>query len=53
MMPDCSFEELIPIFLPDTPETTFDLETRTEILRNLQDSFTVHTRRIHNGIRDP
>ena len=27
-MPDCSFEELIPIFLPDTPETTFDWDRR-------------------------
>ena len=35
-------------FLPDTPETTFGLETRDETLRNLQDSFTVHTRRIHD-----
>ena len=37
-------------FLPDTPETTFDLLTETgdETLRNLETRFTDHTRRIHD-----
>ena len=50
MMPDCSFEELIPIFLPDTPETTFDWDRRWNAAES-RDSVhlsTDHTRRIHD-----
>ena len=38
----------VPLFTSDSyAETTFGLETGDEMLRNLQGSFTVHTRRIH------
>ena len=47
MRPYCSFEELIPIFLPDTPETTFDCDRRWNTTES-EDSFTDHTRRIHD-----